>query len=81
MPISACFVKTCFYVLPAVRDSIYYQYVLNGNGRQFPSKDFVVDGAWFKYTNNGGHENLSSKGPVHNNVNIMVSKQFKDENL
>ena len=60
-------------MLSAVRDSVYYHYVLNGDGRQAPSKDFVVDGAWFKYTNNGGREKLTSKGPIHNNVNIMAS--------
>ena len=56
----------------AIQDTIYYQYALNGNGRQFPSKNFVVDGAWFTYNNNRGHEKLSSKGPLHSKVNVMV---------
>lgn len=67
--------------MTAVRDAVYYQYVLNGNGRQYPSKNFAVDGAWFKYNNDGGQEKLTSKGPVHNKVNIMVSTSKADKML
>ena len=46
--------------------------VLNPNGTQEKSRNFVLEGAWMKYTNNGGHETLKSKGPLHRDVNLLV---------
>ncbi|XP_052265428.1 A disintegrin and metalloproteinase with thrombospondin motifs 2-like [Dreissena polymorpha] len=56
----------------SVEDTRYYTRVLNGDGAQGRSRPFVLEGAWFEYTNNQGHEKLSTKGPVHRNVNVLV---------
>lgn len=56
----------------SLQDTFYYNYALNGDGKQGHSKNFVLDGAWFEYKNNRGHETLKSKGPLHRDVNVLV---------
>lgn len=59
-------------ILLALQDTYYYNYAINGGGSQGHSKNFVLEGAWFEYKNNRGHETLTSKGPLHRNVNVLV---------
>ncbi|XP_045210598.2 A disintegrin and metalloproteinase with thrombospondin motifs gon-1-like [Mercenaria mercenaria] len=56
----------------SLQDTFYYNYVLNGDGTQGRSRNFVLEGAWFEYKNNRGHETLNSKGPLHRDVNVLV---------
>ncbi|XP_060559602.1 LOW QUALITY PROTEIN: A disintegrin and metalloproteinase with thrombospondin motifs 3-like [Ruditapes philippinarum] len=56
----------------SLQDTYYYNYAINGDGKQGSSKNFVIDGAWFEYKNNRGHELLTSNGPVHRDVNVLV---------
>ena len=48
------------------------RYVLNGDLIQSRSKQFVVDGTRFVYSNKNGAEVLSARGPLRKNMEIMV---------
>ena len=71
-----CLVNTKAYLYPpsALLDPVYYSYVLNGDGKQAQTKNFAFGGAWFQYINNGGHERLTAKGPLRNELYVMVRK-------
>lgn len=56
----------------ALQDTLYYNYALNGDGKQSPSRDFVLEGALFHYQNNRGHETITTKGPIHRDINLLV---------
>lgn len=58
--------------ITALQDTFYYDYKINGNGRQGYSKKFVMDGAWFKYVNYRAHETLKTSGPLHRDINLLV---------
>ncbi|KAL3876085.1 hypothetical protein ACJMK2_033966 [Sinanodonta woodiana] len=57
----------------ALLDPVYYSYVLNGDGKQAQTKNFAFGGAWFQYINNGGHERLTAKGPLRNELYVMIN--------
>ncbi|WAQ96957.1 ATS3-like protein [Mya arenaria] len=56
----------------SLQDTLYHQQVLNGDGQQGTSRNFAMEGAWFKYINNRGHEKLHTNGPIHRDINLMV---------
>ncbi|KAL4239989.1 A disintegrin and metalloproteinase with thrombospondin motifs 14 [Mactra antiquata] len=57
----------------SLQDTVYYNHKINGERRQGYSENFVMEGAWFKYTNHRGHETLRTDGPLHRDVNVLVS--------
>ena len=58
--------------IAAVQGEQYQDTALNGDGRQGNSKNFVLEGSWFKYTNHNGYETLETKGPLRRNVYLRV---------
>lgn len=72
----ACFIVFGNCTILALQDTAYYKHVLNGDGRQGTSKNFVLEGAWIKYANNGGYETLETKGPLRRNVYLRVRQSF-----
>ncbi|KAK7498556.1 hypothetical protein BaRGS_00010216 [Batillaria attramentaria] len=56
----------------ALKDPDYGRYLINGNKRRESPKEFIYGGARIVYTSKYGTQSFVSRGPTHNNLEIML---------